>query len=147
MSKLETPLILEYWQRVGGTLMEEFQVVRRSRTCGQRLVDAIVLPRGEHRRLPRSEYTAALLEGQEVIVVQAKADRLGMYLMGQALFSAELVRQLGAASVRSIAFCTAGDSALEPLLAAYPQVEVVVIDRASIGTSHALTSASFPSGR
>lgn len=129
MSKLETPLILEYWRRVGGTLIEEFPVVRRTATCGQRVVDAIILPQGETRRLQGIERNSVSLVGQDVVVVQAKASRLGMYLMGQALFSAELVRQLGAASVRSIALCTKGDSALEPLLKLYPQVEVVVIER------------------
>jgi hypothetical protein len=62
-----------------------------------------------------------------VIVVQAKASRLGMYLMGQALFSAELIRRFRPASVRSVALCTADDAVLRPLLEPYPHVEVVVM--------------------
>lgn len=47
--------------------------------------------------------------------------------MGQALFSAELIRRFNPASVRSVALCTA-DNALRPLLGPYPHVEVVVRD-------------------
>ena len=123
MSKLETPMIRRYWNAVGGTLVEEFPVVRRSATCARRLVDAIILPQGEHRRAKHSEVT---LEGQDVIVVQAKAERLGMYLMGQAVFSAELVKRFQPASIRSVALCSRDDSELRPLLAAFPHVEVVI---------------------
>ncbi len=63
----------------------------------------------------------------EVIVVQAKAKRLGLYLMGQTLFSAELIKRFNPASVKSVALCSKGDSELEPLLAPYPHVEVVVM--------------------
>jgi len=66
------------------------------------------------------------LEGQDVIVVQAKAERLGMYLMGQAVFSAELVKRFQPASIRSVALCSRDDSELRPLLAAFPLVEVVI---------------------
>jgi hypothetical protein len=34
MSKLETPMTRRYWERVGGTLLEEFLVVRRGRGIG-----------------------------------------------------------------------------------------------------------------
>ncbi len=124
MSKLETPMIREYWKSVGGTIVEEFPVVRASPTCGPRRLDAVILPNGEHRR---AHYTEVNLEGKEVIVVQAKAKRLGMYLMGQTVFSAELIKRLNPASVKSVALCAKGDSELEPLLAPYPHVEVVVM--------------------
>ena len=66
------------------------------------------------------------IAGQDVIAVQAKAQRLGMYLMGQGLFSAELLRRFQPKSIRSIILCSADDSVLRPLLARYPEVEVVV---------------------
>jgi len=34
MSKLETPMIEEYWRQVGGTLIEEFLAVKRTYTNG-----------------------------------------------------------------------------------------------------------------
>jgi hypothetical protein len=39
MSKHETPMTRWYRQQTGGTLIEEFVAVRRSATCGLRLLD------------------------------------------------------------------------------------------------------------
>ena len=39
MSKLETPMIERYWDKVGGTLILEFQAVPRSQGVGRRLLD------------------------------------------------------------------------------------------------------------
>jgi hypothetical protein len=73
------------------------------------------------------------LDGQEVLVVQAKASRLGMNLMGQAIISADLLRaRFRPASVRGVALCTADDAVLGPLLAARG-VEVVVLP--ALGTT------------
>src|SRR5262249_32398858 len=124
MSKHETPMIREYWRRVGGMLLEEYPAVARSASCGPRRLDAIILPTGEHRI---SSWRDVSLEGQDVIVVQAKASRLGMYLMGQALFSVELVRKFKPASIRSVILCGRDDAVLRPLLAAHPSVELVVL--------------------
>jgi hypothetical protein len=60
-----------------------------------------------------------------VIVVQTKASRLGMYLMGQAFFSAELIREHGPKSVRTVALCTRSDAKLAELCERYG-IEVVV---------------------
>ena len=124
MSKLETPMIRWYWRQVGGTLCEEFQAVKRSQTTGQRLIDAVILPRGPHQRV---HWRDCSLRDQDVIVVQAKASRLGMYLMGQTLFSADLIRALQPRSVRSVALCRTDDAVLRPLLEAHPGMEVVVV--------------------
>jgi hypothetical protein len=81
------------------------------------------------------------LDGEDVIVVQAKANRLGMYLMGQAVFSAELIRRrFKPASVRSVLLCGKDDAVLRSLLDAYPEVEVVVmpgVAEAPVGPAHA----------
>ncbi len=50
-----------------------------------------------------------------------------MNVLGQALFSAELLRQTGARGVRTIALCTADDEVLRPLAMRYG-IEVVVDD-------------------
>ena len=136
MSKRETPMILEYWRRVGGTLLEEFMVTARTATCGRRLVDAVIIPKGERRRVPKGERhrtRAESLEGKGVIVVQAKATRLGMYLMGQAVFSADLVKRFSKpASVLSVALCTRDDSVCRSLLEPYPHVRVEVLERFAV---------------
>jgi len=58
--------------------------------------------------------TALDLAGKDIIVVQAKANRLGMYLMGQALFSRELMKPFRPASIRTVALCAEDDSVLRP---------------------------------
>lgn len=133
MSRHETPMIRWYWEQVGGTLCEEFQVAARRATAARRLLDAVILPDGPKQKAHWSEVS---IVGRDVIVVQAKASRLGMYLMGQALFSAELVKRLGPRSVRSVALCRQDDSILRPLLEQFSGCSVVVVpERASAGES------------
>lgn len=80
MTKRETPMIREYGESVGGTLVEEFLAVRPSASAGRRSIDAVILPRGKKRVV---HYEDVDLEDKDVIVVQAKNARLGMPLMGQ----------------------------------------------------------------
>ncbi len=126
MSKLERPLIEKYWQRVGGTIVFEFPLVRGSVTCGKRHLDALILPNGETKIAKAQDVS---LEGADIIIIQAKDKRLGMYLMGQAVFSVELMRKFNPKSIRFIALCIKDCSVLTPLLDKYPEVEVVVIEK------------------
>jgi hypothetical protein len=58
--------------------------------------------------------------------VQGKTNRLGMYLLGQAFFSRELVRTRSKPkSVRTVALCTADDAVLRPIAEGF-DIEVVV---------------------
>ncbi len=124
MSKRETPMTRWYWQQIGRTLVEEFRVVKRSKTVGQRLVDGIILPNQPNRIAHWRDVT---LDGEDVIVVQTKNARLGMYLMGQTVFSAELVRRrFNPRTVRSVALVRRDDEVMHALLDGYPDVEVVV---------------------
>ena len=78
MSKRETPLTRRYWKSVGGTLVEEFPAVRSSKTNGRRLMDGVIILNEETRIAKANEVE---IEGKDIIVVQTKANRLGMYLM------------------------------------------------------------------
>jgi hypothetical protein len=82
----------------------------------------MIVPGGERRRVA---LTALDVAGEDIIVVRAKANRLGMYLMGQALFSRELMKPLRPASIRTVAQCAKNDSVLRPLAEEYG-IEVVV---------------------
>jgi hypothetical protein len=123
MSKLETPMTRWYWQQVKGTLIEEFRAVNRSASCGQRLLDGVIIQGGEFKIARQSEVP---IEGQDLIVVQTKAARLGMSLMGQTLFSIELMKPFKPRSVKSVALCCRDDVVLRPLLEKYPEIEVVI---------------------
>ena len=125
MSEHETPLIRAYWQRVGGTLVEEFPVVRRTRRNGPRYIDAVIIL-GEETRIASANDVS--LDGKDIICVQAKRDRLCMYLMGQTLFSKQLLETgFNPKSVLSVALCTRDDEVLRPLLEKHDNVRVVVM--------------------
>jgi hypothetical protein len=113
-----------FWESTGGTLIEEFPVVAASLGVGARRLDGLILPGGEFCRASASEVD---IVGHDVIVVQTKASPLGMYLMGQALFSAELIRDWGPKSVRTVALCTRSDARLALLCERYG-IEVEVDD-------------------
>src|SRR3954451_278104 len=121
MSKHETPMLLRYWERERGTLIEEFPAVRRSASASQRLLDGVIVLGAEHRRARSGEVDLA---GRDIVVVQVKAKPLGMYLMGQALFSKHLMESFRPRSVRTVALCSRDDSVLRPLAEAHG-IEVV----------------------
>lgn len=126
MSKLETPMIMKYWERVGGTLILEFLAVEQTKGNGPRRIDAVILP---NRPRMKASWRDVSLKGEDVIVVQAKANRLGMYLMGQTLFSAELIKRFQPASIKSVALCAKDDSVMRPMLEGFNGMEVVVIGK------------------
>lgn len=125
MSKHETPITRWYWGKIGGLLIEEFPVVKASPGQGPRYLDGLIVLGEPTARTTSRDFD---LKGRDVIVIQTKASRLGMYLMGQCLFSRDLVLKLGAKSVRSVALCTKDDVVLRPLLEAHEGCEVVVFD-------------------
>ena len=126
MSKRETPLTRKYWKEVGGTLVEEFVMVPRGKDNGIRLIDAIIIPNEETRIAKERDIS---LEGKDIIAVQTKASRLGMYLMGQVFFSEQLLRKYhNPKSILSVALCMKDDVVLRPMLEKYPNIKVVIID-------------------
>jgi hypothetical protein len=122
MSKHETPLTRRYWEEVGGTLVEEFPAVLRGTGNGQRLLDGLII-QGEPKVIAKA--TEVTIKGKNIIVLQTKANRLGMNLMGQAIISKKLMERFEPKSIRSVAICTEGDSVLEPLLKDY-EIELVI---------------------
>ena len=123
MSKLETPMTRWYWNLVGGTLIEEFVAVEGGRDRGRRVLDAVIIRDAPFERVAQSTVS---LKGKHIIVVQTKAMRLGMYLMGQALFSPRLMERFEPRSIESVALCSRDDAELHPLFETYPNMHVVV---------------------
>ena len=67
MSKHETPMTRWYWQQVGGTLVEEFVAVKRTATCGVRILDGVIIRDGEFRIAKQSEVS---IEGKDIVVIE-----------------------------------------------------------------------------
>jgi hypothetical protein len=143
MSKHETPMTRWYWRQVGGTLIEEFVAVEGSADRGRRVLDGVILLGGELRLAGQSEVS---LEDQDVVVVQTKIGRVGMYLLGQAFFSAQLIQRFRPRSVLSIALCSQDDAVLRPLFEQYQGMQVVVCPLLPVATLASLSSEEEGAG-
>lgn len=115
-----------YWEQRGGTLIEEFLVVKgEGKVVGRRLVDGLIILGEDHKCVAKGERSIDI-EGKDVVAVQAKNSRLGMYLMGQTLFTAQLLERLKPRSIESIALCAKDDVVLRPILESYEGCKVVI---------------------
>ena len=109
-----TEMIKQYRDQEGGTLLEKLRTPDGQRVHGVIVQDKLT----SKKESPGDD----ILKGQDVVVVYAKGKkdrpyRLGMYLMGQVLFGAELVRQkFKPHSIRSIALCENDDAILHSIL-------------------------------
>ncbi len=123
MSKLETWMTLEFAKTVPGTVILEFPEVKASKGVGPRILDALIVKDGEYREEKLSDNVN--IDGQDVIIVQTKARRLGMTVMGQAIFSIALMkRHFKPKSVKAVIVCTGHDLELEEVLRPHTDVEV-----------------------
>ena len=127
MSLHETPMTRWYWREIlkQGTLIEEYVAVERAKddSNAPRFMDGLVILGGP---FTVSDDVRTDITDKDVVVIQSKNKRLGMYLMGQALFSRELLLKKSARSVRSVAVCRKDDKVMRELLLAHPDIEIVI---------------------
>ena len=123
MSKHETWRTRKYWESVGGLLIEEFIAVERTSEQATRLIDGVIVI-GQPTKIHETNYFD--LSDHDIICVQTKKNRVGMYLMGQAFFSRELLRKFKPKSIRSVIICGKDDIVMRELCSQY-KIEVVVI--------------------
>lgn len=116
MSKHETPLTRRFWEEVGGTLIEEFLAVSKGKDNAQRLIDGVILVDEETRIAKTSD---VIIKGKKIIVIQTKASRLGMYLIGQSIISRDLMKKFEPTHIRSVIVCNKDDSILRPIAESY----------------------------
>jgi hypothetical protein len=64
MSKRETPMTHRYWERVRGTLLEEYLIVPSGPGVGRRMIDAVIIEDGDHRIASRGESVS--LDGHDM---------------------------------------------------------------------------------
>jgi hypoxanthine-guanine phosphoribosyltransferase len=125
MSKNETPMTEWYWREIlkKGTLIKEYIAVERTKdgSNASRYLDGLVILDDPFEI---SDDVRCDIAGKDVVIIQSKNKQLGMYLMGQALFSRELILKKKPKSVRSVAVCRKDDKVMRPLLEAHPGIEV-----------------------
>ena len=128
MSKHETWRTRKYWSSIGGLLIEEFTAISgdSKNEIGKRLIDGIiVLDEPKHIQTGgKFDFT-----GKDIIVLQTKKERLGMYLMGQAFFSREIMKRYNPNSIKTVAICGKRDREMEAICSRFG-IEVAVIDEA-----------------
>ena len=130
MSKRHSELRDQYWAenwKKDGILIREFHVVKTTEKQGKRAIDGVIVLDGNPRSLDHSvnhgQYDRGCkqkrhlcIRDKEVVVVQVKTTGLDLPLLGQALFSRELMEVYHGAKVReTVAVCTKNDAALEPI--------------------------------
>jgi len=124
MSRHETWRTRKYWNKVGGLLIEEFVAVKKGSNNSIRLIDGVIVL-NESTKIHDSHFHD--IEGKDIICIQTKQSRLGMYLMGQALFSVELLKSFKPNSIKPVLICGKDDEILRPICEKYG-IEVVVIN-------------------
>ena len=123
LNNKETPLLHRFWKEAGGTLVEEFYAVKRSRTNSERRIDGVIIKGWENVIMPQSEVS---IKNKDVIAVEVKTGRLGRYLMGQTLFAKYLLESFSPRSIESVAVCQRDDDVLRPFLESFDGVRVVI---------------------
>ncbi len=123
MSKHETWRTRQYWENVGGLLIEEFTAVAKEPGQAQRLIDGVIVI-GEKKGIAETNYID--INGKNIISIQTKKGRLGMSVMGQAFFSRELLKKHKPKSIKSVIICGKDDTELHKLCVLH-KIEVVII--------------------
>lgn len=123
MSKHETWRTRQYWKQVGGMLIEEFLAVKGTKQQGKRLIDGIIVLGEETQVCKDKSYN---LKGKDIIIIQTKANRLGMSLLGQTYFSQFLLIPFEPKSIKLVAICGQDDTVLRQVAQEH-NIEVVII--------------------
>ena len=109
-------------------MIEEFTAIPgdSKNEIGKRLIDGIiVLDEPKHIQTGgKFDFT-----GKDIIVLQTKKERLGMYLMGQAFFSREIMKRYNPNSIKTVAICGKRDREMEAICSRFG-IDVAVIDEA-----------------
>lgn len=134
MSKHETPMTRWYWSTVNkrqGLLIEEFPAVKRDGSAGKnkRHIDGVIVLGEKAERRGPLKGDRELVKGKRVIVIQSKARRLGMSLIGQVIVSRELLKDLKAKVVKSVGVCREDDLILRAVLGRFKKCEAIVYRR------------------
>ena len=131
MSKYETPMTRWYWRTMNerqGLLIEELPAVEggKGRAEGKRHIDGVIICGKKSGNRKGRKVDRIKVKGKKVIVIQSKAKRLGMYLIGQTIVSRELMKALGAKVVKSAAVHRKDDLVMSKVLKRFKKCEAVV---------------------
>jgi len=107
MSKNETWMTRNYWEEVGGLMIEEYLVVKQSLSNGPRRLDGLIIlgqTKETRQNIPFE------IKEKDVICIQTKNSRLGIYVMSQAFSSRMLLELNSPKSIKSVILVSKNDS-------------------------------------
>jgi len=131
MSKHETPMTVWYWRTLNagkGLLIRELTAVEGGNggAEGKRHIDGVIICGKKSGNRKGRKGDRAKVKGKKVVVIQSKAKRLGMYLIGQTIVSRELMKVLGAKVVKSVAVHRKDDPVMLKVLKRFKKCEAVL---------------------
>lgn len=125
VSRLETKMIDWFWEQVGGTLIEDFQIMPESGGQDRNLIATVIIPDEPKRKMTAN--TLLNLEGREILLVRTKNRHLNMSIILQTAFSAQLIKRFrNPLKVHPVILCTIKNHILESMLKANGGCRVVV---------------------
>ena len=97
-----------FWEKeLGGTMIEGSAAISKVTDSGSR----VVIPGGPSQIL---DPLKADITGKDIVIIQGNSKEIvGMYLLGQAIFSKKLLEPYNPKSIRSIALCKKSDTCME----------------------------------
>jgi hypothetical protein len=125
MSKHETRMTRKYWESIGGLLIEEFVAVKGNKNQGRRSLDGVVVL-GEPTSIHNGNFFD--VKNKDIVVIQTKPGRLNMSLLGQTLFSGELMERYNPKSIKLVSVCGKSDGVLS-ICASEKNIQVIVINK------------------
>lgn len=109
-----------FWEEeLGGTMIEGSPAISKVTDSGSR----VVIPGGTNQIV---DPLKADITGKDIVIIQGNSKEIvGMYLLGQAIFSQKLLESYKSKSIRSIALCRKSDACMERAANLYG-IEIVV---------------------
>lgn len=119
-----------YWRvkkHCKGLLIREFPAIEggKGRAEGKRHIDGVIVSGKKSGDRKGRKGDRTMVKDKKVIVIQSKAKRLGMYLIGQTIVSRELMKALGAKVVLSVAVHRKDDPVMKRVLERFKKCEAV----------------------
>jgi hypothetical protein len=111
----------DYWRGIGGAC------IKNAKLADGVTVPGLIIENQETRELAGS--VADMVHDENVCLIHSYFQSLGMWVAGEAIVAAALVRTMGARSVRSVIVVRQGDTAIEAALRLHLETEIVVSQR------------------
>lgn len=123
MSKSPNWRIRKYWEKVGGLLIENYQIKPKKKNATRSVIDAIIVLGEAHRICTEASYD---FTDKDIIIIQLEKDHQGMQFLGRAFASRENMMLYQPHTLHTVAICYKHDAEMYRLCQEF-SIEMVVI--------------------